>query len=51
MHTIFMNSEKSKTFDPHITHYYSIFQGKHTSRKVINMLLYQIVAFTRLGKI
>ena len=39
MDTIFMNSENSKTFDP------------HRLKEVINMLLYQTLAFTIQRKI
>ena len=48
MDTIFMNSENSRTSDPHrlllnISH-------KLNLKKVINMLLYQTLAFTIHGK-
>ena len=48
MDTVFMNSEKSKTSDPHRLLLYR--SDKINLREVINMLLYQILAFTH-GKI
>ena len=49
MDTIFMNPENSKTSDSHrllLNLFYKI-----NFKKVINMLLYQILAFTIHGKI
>ena len=44
MNTIFISSENFKTFDP--SDYYSILQMKQTWEEKINILLYQILAFT-----
>ena len=43
MNSIFVNSKNSKTTDPHKQ---LILQIKQISKVVINMLLYQISAFT-----
>ena len=48
MNSIFMNSKNSKTTDPHKQ---LILQIKQISKVVINMLLYQISAFTTQRKI
>ena len=49
MHTIFMNYENSKTSEPHglLLH----LSDKINLKEVINMLLYQTIAFTTHGKI
>ena len=49
MDTIFMNSENGKTSDPH--RLLLNLSDKINLKKVINMLLYQILAFTIQGKI
>ena len=49
MDTIFVNSENSKTSDSH--RLLLNFFHKIKLKKVINMLLYQILAFTIHGKI
>ena len=49
MDTIFMNSKNSKEPDPH--RLLLILSGKVNFKKVINMLLYQILAFTLHEKI
>ena len=48
MDTIFMNSGKSKRSDPHRLLFN--LSDKTNSKKVINMLLHQILAFTIHGK-
>ena len=47
--TIFMNSKNSKTSDPH--RLLLNLSDKIDLKKVINMLLYQILSFTIHGKI
>ena len=49
MDTIFMNSENSKTSDPH--QLLLNFSDKINFKKVINILLYQTLAFTIHGKV
>ena len=49
MDTIFMNSENSKTSDPHGL--LLNLAGKSNFKKVRNMFLYQTLAFTIHGKI
>ena len=49
MDAIFMNYENSKTSDPH--RLLLNIQDKINFKKVINMLLYQTLAFTIRGKI
>ena len=49
MHTIFMNSENSQTFDPH--RLLLNFSDKRNVKEAINTLLYQILASTIHGKI
>ena len=49
MDTIFMNSENSKTSDPHSL--LLNLSDKVNLKKVINMLLYQTLALTIHGKI
>ena len=44
MNAIFMNSENGKTHDPH--RLLLNLSGKIDIKEVINMLLYQILAFT-----
>ena len=46
MNTIFMNSENSRKSDPHRLLLYSILRIKQTQEEKINILLYQILAFT-----
>ena len=46
MNTIFMNSKNSKTYDPH-----RILLNLTGKIKVTNMLLHQILAYTKHGKI
>ena len=48
MNSIFMNSKNSKTTDPHKQ---LILQIKQISKGMINILLYQISAFTTYRKI
>ena len=49
MNTIFMNSKNRKISD--LTDYYVTVQIKKTLNQVIDMLLYQILAYTIYGKI
>ena len=49
MDNIFMNSENSKTCDPHTL--LINLSDKINLKEVINMLLYQIFTFNTLGKI
>ena len=49
MDTIFMNSENSKTSDPH--RLLLNLSDKMKFKKLVNMLLYQTLSFTTHGKV